>query len=204
MNRIKTLVSLMAIGAFVLLLYGCTVRTYTVEKPRVDTEITGNQGCISGSCTPEKRESNLSSTRKTTVIEVELKSKADQEMMAEEKAEAAEEAPAKEPAALFEEPAPEEQVNLEEPESKVYKEVEERYDAEREAMPAPQPEPMQPAAAKPHYTIYTVQKNDTLQKISYTFYNTTRRWNKIFEANRDILKSPDSIYPGQVLKIPPK
>ncbi len=49
---------------------------------------------------------------------------------------------------------------------------------------------------------YTVEKNDTLQKISQKFYKTTRKWQKIFEANRDILKNPNSIRPGQVIKIP--
>ena len=52
------------------------------------------------------------------------------------------------------------------------------------------------------YKLYTVKKNDTLQKISYKFYNTTRKWKKIYNANKDILKSPDEIRPGQVLKIP--
>jgi nucleoid-associated protein YgaU len=36
---------------------------------------------------------------------------------------------------------------------------------------------------------------------------TTRHaneWKRIFEANKDILKDPDKIYPGQKLKIPPK
>jgi nucleoid-associated protein YgaU len=49
---------------------------------------------------------------------------------------------------------------------------------------------------------YTVQKNDTLQKISKKFYNTTKKWNKIYEANRDLLKSPNKLYTGQVLNIP--
>jgi nucleoid-associated protein YgaU len=49
---------------------------------------------------------------------------------------------------------------------------------------------------------YTVGKNDTLQKISQKFYGTTKRWTKIFEANKESLKSPDRVYPGQVLNIP--
>jgi nucleoid-associated protein YgaU len=49
---------------------------------------------------------------------------------------------------------------------------------------------------------YTVGKNDTLQKISQKFYGTTKKWNKIYEANRDTLKTPDRVYPGQVLNIP--
>jgi nucleoid-associated protein YgaU len=51
-------------------------------------------------------------------------------------------------------------------------------------------------------TKYTVGKNDTLQKISKKFYGTTKKWNKIYEANKDTLKGPDKVYPGQVLNIP--
>lgn len=49
---------------------------------------------------------------------------------------------------------------------------------------------------------YTVQKNDTLQKISMKYFKTTRNWMKIYDANRDTLKGPDKVYPGQVLNIP--
>ncbi|PIQ86439.1 MAG: hypothetical protein COV73_04640 [Candidatus Omnitrophica bacterium CG11_big_fil_rev_8_21_14_0_20_43_6] len=49
---------------------------------------------------------------------------------------------------------------------------------------------------------YTVAKNDTLQKISMKFYGTTKRWMKIYEANKDTLKGPNKLYPGQVLNIP--
>ncbi len=50
--------------------------------------------------------------------------------------------------------------------------------------------------------IYTVEKGDTLQKISDKAYGTTKKWKKIFEANKDTLKSPDKIKPGQELVIP--
>ena len=49
---------------------------------------------------------------------------------------------------------------------------------------------------------YTVQKNDTLQKISQKFYGTTKKWTKIYEANKDTLSAPDKIYPGQEINIP--
>lgn len=49
---------------------------------------------------------------------------------------------------------------------------------------------------------YTVEKNDTLQKISKKFYGTTKKWAKIYEANKDVLRGPDKLYPGQTLKIP--
>ncbi|MFA5349715.1 MAG: LysM peptidoglycan-binding domain-containing protein [Candidatus Omnitrophota bacterium] len=53
-----------------------------------------------------------------------------------------------------------------------------------------------------NYTSYTVGKNDTLQKISKKFYGTTKNWPKIYEANKDVLRSPDKLYAGQTLKIP--
>jgi len=49
---------------------------------------------------------------------------------------------------------------------------------------------------------YTVSKNDTLQKISKKFYGTTKKWASIYNANKDTLKGPDKVYPGQVLNIP--
>jgi nucleoid-associated protein YgaU len=60
------------------------------------------------------------------------------------------------------------------------------------------PEILQPETAQN----YTVQKGDTLQKISKKFYGTTRKWTKIYNANKDMLKGPNNVYPGQVLKIP--
>jgi len=49
---------------------------------------------------------------------------------------------------------------------------------------------------------YTVAKNDTLQKISQKFYGTSKNWMKIYNANTDVLKGPDKVYPGQILNIP--
>ena len=49
---------------------------------------------------------------------------------------------------------------------------------------------------------YKVQTNDTLQKISQKFYGSMHKWTKLYEANKDQLKGPDKIKPGQVLKIP--
>ncbi|RJP28720.1 MAG: LysM peptidoglycan-binding domain-containing protein [Candidatus Omnitrophota bacterium] len=62
--------------------------------------------------------------------------------------------------------------------------------------------PVQETAEALNYEEYVVQKNDTLQKISQKFYGTTKKWNKIFEANKEALKSPDRIYPGQTIMVP--
>jgi nucleoid-associated protein YgaU len=51
--------------------------------------------------------------------------------------------------------------------------------------------------------IYEVVKGDSLSKIAKREYGDANKWPRIFEANRDVLKDPDKIYPGQKLKIPP-
>jgi len=51
---------------------------------------------------------------------------------------------------------------------------------------------------------YTVEKGDTLWKISQEQYGNGAKYNVIFEANKPMLKHPDKIYPGQVLRIPPQ
>lgn len=49
---------------------------------------------------------------------------------------------------------------------------------------------------------YTVKKGDTLSAISKEMYGNANLYNKIFEANKPMLSSPDKIYPGQVLRVP--
>ena len=55
------------------------------------------------------------------------------------------------------------------------------------------------AAAGGGGNTYTVESGDSLSKIG-TKYGI--QWKAIWDANRDILKDPDKIYPGQELKIP--
>lgn len=52
--------------------------------------------------------------------------------------------------------------------------------------------------------IYEVKSGDSLSKIAKREYGDANAWNAIYEANRDILKDPDKIFPGQKLRIPPK
>ena len=49
---------------------------------------------------------------------------------------------------------------------------------------------------------YTVVKGDSLSKIAKQFYGNAGQWKKIYEANKDTIKNPDLIYPGQTFKIP--
>lgn len=58
------------------------------------------------------------------------------------------------------------------------------------------------ATPEPESKFYTVKSGDTLSKISKEFYGDANQYNKIFEANRPLLKDADDIFPGQVLRIP--
>jgi len=49
---------------------------------------------------------------------------------------------------------------------------------------------------------HTVVKNDSLSKIAKKYYGNALKYPVIFEANKPMLKDPNLIYPGQVLRIP--
>jgi nucleoid-associated protein YgaU len=62
---------------------------------------------------------------------------------------------------------------------------------------------IKPAKTAPEAKMHTVKKGDTLWAIAKEQYGDGSKFNTIFEANRPMLKDPDQIYPGQVLRIPP-
>jgi nucleoid-associated protein YgaU len=49
---------------------------------------------------------------------------------------------------------------------------------------------------------YVIQKGDTLSAIAQQFLGNANDYPKIFEANREVIKDPDLIYPGQKIRIP--
>jgi len=49
---------------------------------------------------------------------------------------------------------------------------------------------------------YTVKAGDTLSKIAKEHLGDANAYMQIFEANKDQLKDPDKIHPGQVLRMP--
>ncbi len=49
---------------------------------------------------------------------------------------------------------------------------------------------------------YVVKKGDWLSKIALRYYGDMMKYPAIYEANRDIIRDPDLIYPGQKLDIP--
>lgn len=67
---------------------------------------------------------------------------------------------------------------------------------------APPPGVGGPAAAAAPMSTYVVVKGDTLSKIAQRAYGDARQWRKIYEANKDMIKDPDLIYPGQSFRIP--
>jgi len=148
---------------------GCvTLRTYEIEKPRVDTDIEGNQGYLSGDAVQTSAENRLGDTRKISVVEIELrKSK-----------------------------AKEKQIQNSETEDYLSKDDTLESDLVIEDNLEFYAEDIQT------YQDYTVSKSDTLQKISYKFYGTTKKWKKIYDANKDVIKNSDKVYPGTKIRIP--
>lgn len=49
--------------------------------------------------------------------------------------------------------------------------------------------------------IYEIQKGDTLWAIAQKFYGNGNMYKKIFEDNKEVIKDPDKIYPGQKIRI---
>jgi len=63
------------------------------------------------------------------------------------------------------------------------------------ATPAPTPEP---ASRRTH----TVQRGETLSHIARRAYGRASAWEKIYQANREIIPNPNAVPPGLVLEIP--
>jgi LysM repeat protein len=66
--------------------------------------------------------------------------------------------------------------------------------------PAPTPAARPAAPAPPKPKTYTVKSGDCLSVIAKRLGISS--WNKIYDLNRDKIKNPNLIYPGQVLTIP--
>jgi nucleoid-associated protein YgaU len=52
------------------------------------------------------------------------------------------------------------------------------------------------------YGYWDVKSGDTLSKIAKDVYDNAGKYMKIFDANKDVLKDPNVIHPGQKLKLP--
>jgi len=56
--------------------------------------------------------------------------------------------------------------------------------------------------AEEEVEFYIVKSGDSLSKIAKNFYGNAMKYPEIFEANKEVIKDPDLIYPGQKLRIP--
>ena len=54
----------------------------------------------------------------------------------------------------------------------------------------------------PEEIFYTIAKGDTLWAIATKFYDDGSKYPHIVEANLEVIKDPDLIYPGQAIRIP--
>ena len=52
------------------------------------------------------------------------------------------------------------------------------------------------------FFIYEIQNGDSLSLLAKRFYGDMLMYNKIFEANKDVIEDPNLIYPGQKIIIP--
>ncbi|MBN2097545.1 MAG: LysM peptidoglycan-binding domain-containing protein [Candidatus Omnitrophica bacterium] len=191
MNKVWAVAVCIVVG---FQLTGCakwTVRTSTERKVRVDQGSLGNRGFIFGQPTEPAKQPEFKD-RKVYKIEVELP----ELPMAKVK---------KTKAARKTQAAPKEDREVCGNQGYLVGSPMQRQPA---AVSSPQ-KPRIPSEAKPQakpqiptLSTYQVQKGDTLQKISHRFYGTTKKWTLLYQANQDKLKSPDKVFPGQVLVIP--
>ncbi len=159
-------------------IYGCgtggsgiQVRSYVEDKPRVNMEITGNQGYLMGT-PPAVDRSDIKKTRKVYVLEISK-------------------------AADLEEG----QGTLDENASASMTD-DQATSLGSSSYSEDMPESISKKSETPSFVEYKVEKDDTLQKISKKFYDTYKKWPKIYEANKEKIKDPNHIKPGIVLQIP--
>lgn len=57
-------------------------------------------------------------------------------------------------------------------------------------------------SAELHDIYYEIQKGDTLWRVADIYYKDGSRYPEIVEANKEVIKDADLIYPGQMIRIP--
>lgn len=194
MNTARTLFMGLILASFFM--SGCVMRRYVVEKPRTDTTVEGNRGYLFGTpkddVSPQQKEikNRLGENRKINVLEIEMPSSGKASKTTQGAVTCPDYTATAEPAnkdanaVLFQEPASPVITH----ESFEDKAVKKGSETAVEARPV-------------EYQEYKVEKGDTLQKISLKFYGTTKKWYKLFKLNKDLLKTPDRLRPGQTIQI---
>lgn len=79
--------------------------------------------------------------------------------------------------------------------------AERRADSEQNEVRAPTSRPAE-AVGKVGCVPHVVREGETLSSIAEKHYGATSFWMRIYEANRDVLYSPDLIRPGMKLNVP--
>ena len=54
----------------------------------------------------------------------------------------------------------------------------------------------------PPPVFYTVKSGDSLSKIAKEVYGDAMKWEALFQANLEVIKDPNLIYPGQQIRVP--
>jgi nucleoid-associated protein YgaU len=62
--------------------------------------------------------------------------------------------------------------------------------------------PAPPRAPERTVTSYTVQSGDSLSEIAQRHMGSARKWRELYEFNKDVIRDPDNVQAGTVLKIP--
>ena len=158
--------------ATTVFLSGCVVRTYTLTKDRVDQDTSAGNRGYIKGQAPAGESITKRPTRDTQVVEIELRSPVRFERIPR-------------------------QTTTEVTTSRT--EDKNVYGNRGYITESVTPEVAEPSVS---FEKYTVQKNDTLQKISQKFFNTTKKWYKIYEANKDTMSTPNKLYPGKTINIP--
>ena len=168
---------LVLVLVFGVMLSGCTVRSYSMTRDRVDQDLdSGNRGYLAG--TAPEQNYDRPTTRTTQVVEVELRSP-----IRFEKGPAVKKVSGR---------------GVSESDTELY--GNRGYITRSSSYESESVEPA--VVPSPAFEYYKVEKGDTLQKISQKFFGTTKKWPKIYDANKDTLKGPDKVRVGQMLKIP--
>lgn len=76
------------------------------------------------------------------------------------------------------------------------------YPEPKSAEAAPAPGAVPELVETESSQFYEIKSGDTLSKIAKQYYGDASKYPLIFEANREVIKHPDKIYPGQQIRIP--
>lgn len=152
-------------------------RFYVEDRPRVDQEMEGNFGYISGTPQPEDR-SQYRKTRRVYVLEVVQNVPEALEMND----------------AVIEPYVPAPAATLPPPQR--------RAAPAPQPIVIPDLDDVRVAPQEEQFENYVIQEGDTLQKISKKFYGSYSQWTKIYDANKDVLTDPNRIKPGILIRVP--